>query len=130
MPKRNVRIEIPGDPSEVIALLGKVKTKHEALGAASPLAGLEWDNIGPAYERALVQDGKADESRKIAETATGERNKDMPAVTEALRSARDVLAGIYRANPKKLTEFGFEVNDSPHDNGSTANTPQPVVATK
>jgi len=90
------------------------------LGAGSPLGGLEWvKEIGPAYDRAATQDGLADGYHQKAETATGERNKNMPAVMVALRSSRDVLAGIYAANPKKLTEFGFDVNDSP------ANQPPP-----
>jgi hypothetical protein len=61
--------------------------------------------------------------RSKAETEIGERNKDLPTVTEALRSARDVLVGTFRANPKKLTEFGFDVSDSRHDNGGEEETP-------
>jgi hypothetical protein len=116
MAKRKVRIEIPADPSAALGLLGKVQTQHNVLGAASPLTGLKWEEvIEPAYDRALEQDGLADGFHQKAETATGERNKDMPTVMAAIRSARDVLVGIYAANPKKLIEFGFDVSDS-HEN--------------
>lgn len=120
MPRKPVRVEIPRDPSEAIALLGTVKAKSDALGAASPLAGLEWDKIAPAHARAAEHDGKADQFRKDSERETGERNKDMPAVNDALRSARDVLLGVYRSNPKKLGDFGFEVADSPAGGGDDA----------
>jgi hypothetical protein len=131
MARKTVRIEIPRDPSEGITLLGKAKEQHEALGAASPLKELEWEKIIlPAYARALAHDSKADEYHAKAETETGERNKDMPVVNESLRSIRDVLFGIYRANPKKLTEFGFNVSDSPAENGDKTEAPAAVAVGK
>ena len=36
-----------------------------------------------------------------------------------LRSARDVLLGIYRSNPKKAGDFGFTVNDSPRTSANS-----------
>ncbi len=44
--------------------------------------------------------------------ATKECNLYMPAVNDVLRSARDVLLGVYQNNPKKAGDFGFTVNDS------------------
>ncbi len=123
MPRKPVRVEIPRDPSEGIALLKKVKAEHERLAAASPLAGLEWDKINLALTRADEHDVKADQLRKDAERETGERNKDMPAIQDALRAARDVLLGLNRANPKKLGDFGYEVADSPAPSGGAPAAP-------
>lgn len=117
MPRKPVRVEIPRDPSEGIALLKEVKAEHERLGEGSPLKGLEWDKIGPGLARAEEHDVNADQFRKDSERETGERNKDMPLVNESLRAARDILLGVYRSNPKKLVDFGYEVADSPAASG-------------
>lgn len=101
MPNNKVKVDIPRDPSEAIALLGKIKKKHGDLGDASPLNGLEGDKIGPAQVQAAEHDGKADDFRSKAETEIGERNKDVPVVKEGLRSVRDVLLGLNRARPEE-----------------------------
>ena len=125
MPRKNFRVKIPTDPSERIKLAKAIKAKHDELAAASPLSDMEDE---AAYTTALssadVQDAKADKSRKESETATGERNKHMPAVDGGIRARRDVLLGKYRSNPKKLTEYGFEVDDSP-TGGDSADEPTP-----
>jgi hypothetical protein len=113
MAKSNVRIPLPTNPSEGIALLKSVKAKHEELGAASPLAGLKWSEISPALATADEKDGLSDKLRKQAEKATEARDAKMPVVTEALRSARDVLLGLNRDNPRVLGDYGFTVDDSP-----------------
>ncbi len=113
MAKSNVRIPLPTDPSEAITLLKKVKAKHEDLGTASPLAGLKWGEISPALATAGEQDALSDSLRKQAEKATEARDAKMPVVTEALRSARDVLFGLNRDNPRVLGDYGFTVDDSP-----------------
>ena len=107
-----VRVPMPDDPSDAIHLMRSVKDKHTALAAASPLGGLEWDKITAALEAAETQDALSDQCYRDAEKATKERDLQMPAVNDALRSARDVLLGVYRSNPKKAGDFGFTVNDS------------------
>ena len=113
MAKSNVRVPLPTNPSEPIALLQSVKKKHDALGAASPLAGLKWAGITPSLDTAAEQDALSDSLRKQAEKATEARDVEMPVVTDALRSARDVLLGLNRDNPRVLGDYGFTVDDSP-----------------
>jgi hypothetical protein len=120
MAKSNVRVPLPSDPSESIALLKKVKKKHDELGAASPLTGLKWGEISPALATADEQDGISDDLRKQAEKATEARDEKMPVVTEALRAARDVLSGLNRANPRVLGDYGFTVDDSPRPAAASA----------
>ena len=50
----------------------------------------------------------------------------MPVVTEAIRSARDVLAGLNRDNPDALGEYGFNVSDAHAANSKP--TPKPPAA--
>jgi len=116
MARMTVRMPIPDDPSEAIALLVSVKKRHTELGEASPLAALEWDEIDPALATAATEDALSDKCYRDAEKATRERNVQMPAVGAALRAVRDVLLGTYRSNPKKAGDFGIKVNDSPRSN--------------
>jgi hypothetical protein len=124
MPKKNVRVTIPTDPSEDIALLVKVKAKHDALGDASPLKGLKWEKIGPAYASAKLHDDAAEDAKKVMEREFRARDVDMPTVMQALRDSRDVLLAVNSENPKVLGDYGFEVDDSPR----AATTAAPATA--
>ncbi len=127
MPRKNFRVKIPTDPSERITLAKAISAKHADLGAASPLNDMEDEaDYSASLAKADTQDAKADKARKEAETATGERNKHMPAVDGGIRARRDVLLGKYRSNPKKLTEFGFEVDDSPTGGDSADDAAPPT----
>jgi hypothetical protein len=83
------------------------------LGAASPLNGMKWDELGPAIDQAAGFDTSAKQLAKDSETATGERNKRLPKVTQAVRSARDILSGLNSDNLKALGDWTFTVDDSP-----------------
>jgi hypothetical protein len=119
MANNQYRVEIPADPTETIKLLATIKAKHDALGAASPLAGLKWAEISPALTVAAEQDKLSDEFRSKAEAATGARDAKMTMVKESIRSARDVLMGLNRDNPDALGEFGFKVSDARSGGGET-----------
>jgi hypothetical protein len=124
MARKTVRVKVPTDPSELIALAGKIEAHSVDLGTASPLTDLEdAESYGPAVARAAEQDGLRDGFAQKAETATGERNKDLPAIIEGVRARRDLLLGLYRSNPKKLTEYGFAVDDTPQSSGGTGAPP-------
>jgi len=112
MPNNKFSVGLPSDPSEAIKLLTSIKTKHAALGTTSPLAGLKWAEIDPALTAAAEQDALSDEFHSKAEKATGARDAKMSVVTEAIRSARDVLMGLNRDNPDALGDFGFKVSDA------------------
>lgn len=112
MANNQYRVEIPADPTQTIKLLTIIKAKHDALGTASPLAGLKWAEISPALAVAETQDQLSDEFRSKAEAATGARDAKMTIVKEAIRSVRDVLLGLNRDNPDALGDFGFKVSDA------------------
>ena len=112
MANNKFKVEIPRDPTEALALLALVLTKHTTLAAASPLNGLKWAEITPDLAEAQKQDQLSDDLRRKAEKATGERDKHMGDIVEFIRSARDVLMGLNRDNPDALGDFGFKVSDA------------------
>ena len=123
MANNQYRIEIPTNPTEAIALMTAIKTQHEALGATSPLAGLNWTKYGAAHTKAAEEDARSSDLRKKAEVATGARDVEMPAVKDAIRSCRDILSGIHRENPDALSAYGFKVTDS--QSSGEGKTPAP-----
>jgi hypothetical protein len=123
MARYTVRVDIPSDPTELLTLAAKIDAKERQLGDSSPLKALEdAPTFGGCIQRAAAADKEADEFASKAETQIGERNKDLPAVLEGVRARRDTLLGVFRKNPRKLSEFGFVVSDTPADNGSSAPT--------
>ena len=107
------RIVIPENKSELCTLAAAIKAKHTALGAGSPLKDMKWDDLGPAIDEASGFDKSAKQLAKDAEKATGEREKRMPKVSQAVRSARDILSGLNADNLKALGDWSFTVDDSP-----------------
>ena len=118
MARTTLRVQMPDDPSDAIKLLRSVKDKHTELAAASPLSGLDWDEITAALENAETQDALSDKLYRNAEKATKKRDRSTPVVKSPLRASRDVLLGVYQSNPKKAGDFGFKVNDSPQTSAS------------
>ena len=114
MKKQNARIPLPTSQSELIGLAGAIKTEHDEQGKASPLIVLDWEENGPLITEAVQTDAKIKSLEKEIGILTERRSilADGP-VVEFVRASRDVLAGKFRGQFRKLADFGFEVEDSP-----------------
>ena len=116
MPNPKIRINIPKNPAEKIALAQKVNGKHVADGNTSPLKlmqGNSWDTVGPVADECYHVHGQAEEMSRKAEELYRQRDAMLLKIDDALKSSRDLLMGVYRSEPKKLGEWGFEVDDTP-----------------
>jgi hypothetical protein len=114
------RINVPTSADPMISLAKKIKDKHIADGAASPLAALDMADFMVKTKTADDQNELAAKLYRDAEAATQARDLALGlksgapgTVAQYIRSVRDVLAGIYEGNEKKLGDWGFEVDDSP-----------------
>ena len=113
-----MRINIPGNPDQLILLAQAILAKHAALGAASPLNGIEdIADFAPKAAAADTANKAAKDFAKKSETATEARDlalgPDMTTpgfVRYFVTSARDVLSGLNKGKEHKLGEWGFEVN--------------------
>lgn len=114
MKKVNARIEIPINPSLLIALLVAIKAQHVKLGDKSPLAVLDWTENGPLIDEAAAADSKLTGLNKEAEKLS-ERRKVLVtgALGQFVRSCRDVLTGAFRGELRQMVDFGFNVDDTP-----------------
>lgn len=126
-----MRVEIPGKPDELVKLSKAILAKHTALGAASPLNGIEGiENFEPQTTTADTQNELAKTLNRQAETATQLRDNAL-GQTGQLRegtvryfatSARDILLGMNKGKEQKLGDWGFTVNASTQSS-STPTTP-------
>lgn len=122
MAKNNYRIDIPGNPDDLIALGKKIKDKHVALGDNSPIKGVK--DIDLFAGKLTTADTKNELSKQLyrdAEKATQDRDLPLGHVGQLreqtvrywVTSARDVLLGLNKGNEQALGDWGFTVDTSP-----------------
>ena len=110
---KNPRIEIPNSVAVAINLAGTIKKEHDELGKDSPLVVLDWKAYGPVITEATAINQQIEELSRKLEQLSQRRAALAEPVLDIVRSSRDVLTGAYRAELRKLTDFGFEVDDTP-----------------
>lgn len=109
------RISISQNVEEMLNLASRVYGKHQADGATSPLSnldGINWAVVGPTITAALDKHHEAEVLKSKMEQAYRERDLYLPAIKEAVMSSRNLLKALNQKNPKRLSEWGFLVNDS------------------
>ncbi|MFP5470360.1 MAG: hypothetical protein ACLGGV_02100 [Bacteroidia bacterium] len=126
--RKNVRVEIPRNPEKLIALAEQALKQHKALGAASPLKGLDMTKLESILKVAAENQEKALLLRKQSEDSTESRNRALgldtgqtsnteSTVLYFIVAIKTVLLGINKGSEQKLGNFGFEVNTSPRKGG-------------
>jgi hypothetical protein len=112
-PINSVRVIIPANPKDMLELAQKVYDKHQTAGALSPLTSLNWTVQGPLIVDALNFHIEAEELRKQMEVLYEKRNLIFAPIDDLVKQSRDLLKAVYRNEPHKIGEFGFEVNNTP-----------------
>ena len=127
-----MRIPIPENPDEFITLAKAISLKHTALGANSPLDGIEdIELLAPLAATADTNNQAANNLYQQAKTATEARdraigpNMNTPRTLHFLVDAvRNVLSGQNKGKEHNLGGWGFTVIDMP------AVTPEAKAAAK
>ena len=112
----SIRIVIPTKVGELLNLASLIFNKHLIDGGNSPLSALtedNWDEHGPKIQEALLKHNEAEELMRKAEQAYRERDRLVGDLDGLVKRSRDLLKAIFKKAPKKLGEWGFEVNDTP-----------------
>jgi hypothetical protein len=117
-PINNVRIVIPINISDKLDLAKKVNEKTEALGASSPLASLDWATQGPNIAIALEVHNEAEDLRRKMEKLYEQRDTLLYPIDDLLKQSRDLLKAVYRKEPFKIGDFGYNVNSTPPKNNN------------
>ena len=109
------RISISRNPAELLQLATRVYQKHQAEGENSPLLnldGIDWTVVGPMIERALDMHTEAEALKGQMEQAYRERDLLVAPIEGAIKASRNLLKALNQQNPKRLCDWGFQVDDS------------------
>jgi len=115
MAKTSGRIAISRNVGKMLGTATKVYGKHVDDGDSSQLKALEgdpWTTAGPTIGPALALHNEAEMLKGKMEAAYRERDLLIPPIDEALKSSRNLLKALNAKNPKRLAEWGFEVDDT------------------
>ncbi|GAB4340698.1 MAG: hypothetical protein OHK0038_20250 [Flammeovirgaceae bacterium] len=110
---KQARVEIPVNTEELLRLAQIIYEKHQTLGNASPLSALDWDKLGTKINETLMLHLEAEELKRKSELKYRERDALLKPIDALVKQTRDLLKALYRSEPKKLGEFGFNVDDTP-----------------
>jgi hypothetical protein len=116
MPNSKPRVNIPTNPAQELELAERINSKHVSDGVASPLNALQnhkWEDNASKITEALTLHQQAEELQRQANLAYRKRDLIVDEIDLSIKSSRDLLLGIYHDNPKELTQWGFDVSDSP-----------------
>jgi hypothetical protein len=111
-----VKIRISRNVQEVIEQAQLLINKHNTDAQASVLNALQdtnWTDVNTKVGNCLAHHLRAEELKRQMELAYRERDLLLMPITETVKASRDLLLGVFRANPKKLGDWGFKVSDKP-----------------
>lgn len=124
------RVIIPKNADQLVQLSKAIVAKDAADGAGSPLSGLNMKDMADKTTTADTQNQTANKLYRDAEKsiqnrdlALGADNPVQGTVTYYVRSARDVLLGLFKGNEQKLGDWGFEVDQSAQAGGNAKPAP-------
>jgi len=110
------RVDVPKNVVDELDLADRIYAKHLADGDKSVLKSLQyhsWDENGPQVATAKSLHQQAEDLQRQANLAYRQRDLLCGEIDNSVKATRDLLLGIYRDNPKELSQWGFDVSDSP-----------------
>ncbi|TAF77635.1 MAG: hypothetical protein EAZ53_02250 [Bacteroidetes bacterium] len=109
------RVSIPNNTIELIALAKKVNAKHISDGPASVLNSMQdqnWNLISPKILQCESLHNQAEALKLQMEMIYRERDALLPEIKSIVQDSRSFLKGVFSKNPKKLGEWGYEIDDT------------------
>lgn len=126
MARTKGRVVLTKNPKENLTLAKKIYNKHVELGADSPLNILDdvdWAATGPKIDPTVGFHEQAEFHKGESEKNYRERDKELPEIVEAMKLSIGLLKSSFAKNPKKLSDWGVSVDDTPKAKKPT--TPKP-----
>jgi len=77
------------------------------------LEDVDWKTVGPKIEVGLQAHTEAEFHKGEMEKQYATRDQQMPDVTNALKQSISLLKATFGKNPKKLADWGVQVDDTP-----------------
>jgi hypothetical protein len=118
MARTGARIVIPKNADELIKLAEDIYAKAQS-DPDSPLKSLPMATLREQTQAAEVANDRSKQLQRQAELATSERDaalgtdRSTPGtVNYLITQSRDLLLAMYKDDPRKLGEYGFDVVES------------------
>lgn len=116
MPRRTSgRFKRTTNPKEMLDAAAIIYQKHLNDGPASPLynlTGINWDEIGPLVMTGIAHHQSAEEHKRKMEEFYRERDNIVEVVAAANSATKALLKAMFPKNPKKLSDWGYNIDDS------------------
>ena len=104
------RVKIPHqDPKALLELATQMRNKHVADGDASPLKVLNWTDVNTLIDSAIEIEDRALQLKREKLLTYQQRSRQLIALTNVVRSSRDILTGVHAVEMKTLGLWGFDV---------------------
>ena len=116
MGNSKARVDVPKNVVDELGLAARIYAKHVADGEKSVLKTLQshnWDTNGPEVANAQALHQQAEDLQRQANLAYRQRDLLLAEIDNSVKATRDLLLGVYRDNPKELSQWGFDVSDTP-----------------
>lgn len=116
MARSPIRVTIPRNTAELLKLADLIYARHKQDGESSPLKSMEdynWSETSDKLKQATTLQTQIEALRKQVEQIQAGIDLLAVDVKGSVTASRDVLLGVYKKNPKKLGDWGYEVDDSP-----------------
>jgi hypothetical protein len=113
---KKVKVDIPRNAGEVLALADSILQKHTDDGASSILNVIQdysWSVSGALIAPTVILNNEGSRLIKESEKAYELRDNNLIQFTGAIKATRTFLFGVYKNTPKTLGDWGFIVNDTP-----------------
>ena len=110
------RVILSTNPKDNLDAAKSIYDKHLALGTASPLnilQDVDWTITGAKIAPTLNEHAQAEFHKGESEKHYVNRDKEMPEIVNAVKKSIALLKASFGDNPKKLTDWGINVDDSP-----------------
>ncbi len=116
MSRTKGRVVLSKNPKEHLDVAKTIYDQHIKLGDKSPLLLLEdidWKTVEPKISTGLQAHADAEFHKGEMEKQYATRDLQMPDVTKAVKQSINLLKATFGDNPKKLADWGVNVDDSP-----------------
>jgi hypothetical protein len=110
------RVVLSKNPKEMLDAAKAIYEKHLELGADSPLRIIEdfdWTATGPKVATVTKNHTDAEFHKGEMEKNYANRDAQMPEIKAGLKKSINLLKATFSDNPKKLADWGIQVDDSP-----------------
>jgi aminopeptidase C len=120
------RVAISKSPRELLLIAQKFYDKHVDMGSSSPLQIIEQ----PTVDEVLSQAAAAIELHDLAEAMMlqsekmyRERDLQLEKINNVVKQSVQLLKAAYAGNPKKLADWGIDIDDSKPTKSSKSSEP-------